>query len=343
MSKIDVSQWKEFNIGKLFDFYRGKEVAPNRVPDGAIPFISETRANNGMVKLASSEHIFSGKSITVSVNYASTVLYQEKDFCASVNIIVLHNDKLTVNAGLFLVAVISKLHQKYSYNDKVSAFKLKQENIKLPVDSLGNPDWQYMDEYIAKLATQAHTNISLLRQQQRKAPTFNIDRWKEFSLSHLFHAEFTDGDNKIKELTESSNGLNLIGPLLNNNGILGKFISKTKVFDANTITWDMFGNAYLQREKYQTVSHGHVLVLSSNQSITANAKLFICALLTKLGHQKQFGYTNMLTLNKFNHLSIKLPATATGQPDWQYMDNYISSILQAQKERVARLTSIVKK
>ena len=130
---------------------------------------------------------------------------------------------------------------------------------------------------------------------------------------------------------------------MNNNGILGKFISKTKVFDANTITWDMFGNAYLQREKYQTVSHGHVLVLSSNQSITANAKLFICALLTKLGHQKQFGYTNMLTLNKFNHLSIKLPATATGQPDWQYMDNYISSILQAQKERVARLTSIVKK
>lgn len=42
------------------------------------------------------------------------------------------------------------------------------------------------------------------------------------------------------------------------------------------------------------------------------------------------------------NVKIKLPVTESDEPDWQYMDNYISSIQQAQKERVARLTSIVK-
>lgn len=343
MSKIDVSQWKEFNIGKLFDFYRGKEVAPNRVPDGAIPFISETRANNGMVKLASSEHIFSGKSITVSVNYASTVLYQEKDFCASVNIIVLHNDKLTVNAGLFLVAVISKLHQKYSYNDKVSAFKLKQENIKLPVDSLGNPDWQYMDEYIAKLATQAHTNISLLRQQQRKAPTFNIDRWKEFSLSHLFHAEFTDGDNKPNRLLEDDDGHPLIGATSECFGCVGYYQTDTKVFPAKSLTWDRFGHCFVQPKSFQTMAHGNVMVLKPKMDHSYEALLFVASIINRISQMRDYGYGRTLTLAEFKRSTIKLPVDLFGHPDWQYMDKYISSIQQAQKERVARLTSIVKK
>ena len=42
------------------------------------------------------------------------------------------------------------------------------------------------------------------------------------------------------------------------------------------------------------------------------------------------------------NVKIKLPVTESDEPDWQYMDKYISSIQQAQKERVARLTSIIK-
>ena len=344
MSKIDVSQWKEFNIGKLFDFYRGKEVAPNRVPDGAIPFISETRANNGMVKLASSEHIFSGKSITVSVNYASTVLYQEKDFCASVNIIVLHNDKLTVNAGLFLVAVISKLHQKYSYNDKVSAFKLKQENIKLPIDSLGNPDWQYMDEYIAKLATQAHTNISLLRQQQKKAPTVNIDRWKEFKISDIYPIIQHPRTRSKKDYEQGS--MPFIASGSTNNGIDCYLEPKDKndyeKADCLTVS-PVDGSCFYQSKPFLARGGGgsSILILRSKSKLNEAVHIFLATIITRK-LKENYSFNTMGNSKSIANVKIKLPVTESDEPDWQYMDKYISSIQQVQKERVARLTSIIK-
>ena len=351
MSKIDVSQWKEFNIGKLFDFYRGKEVAPNRVPDGAIPFISETRANNGMVKLASSEHIFSGKSITVSVNYASTVLYQEKDFCASVNIIVLHNDKLTVNAGLFLVAVISKLHQKYSYNDKVSAFKLKQENIKLPIDSLGNPDWQYMDEYIAKLATQAHTNISLLRQQQKKAPTVNIDRWKEFKIDNLFEKITTKKlPYKTTQLPHHATEDNLIPLVTAGVEHQGRSVYAPKTKDitvlSNCLTISAnganSGATFYQDKPFSILQDAYAIQVKS--SINENvSKYEYCFLASVIGKRlQQNDWTNKATWNVVKAKEIRLPVTESDEPDWQYMDEYIAKLATQAHTNINLLRHIVK-
>lgn len=325
MSKIDVNQWKEFNIGKLFDFYRGKEAAPNRVPDGNIPFISETRENNGMVKFASSEHIFPGKSITVSVNYASTVLYQEKDFCASVNIIVLHNDELTVNVGLFLAAVISKLHQKYSYNDKVSAFKLKQESIKLPVDSSDNPDWQYMDSYIAKRAALAHKYVSELAKAKDKPELLNVNGWKEFKLSSMFdicYGSFVpkkDRGTKTPFITTSSE----------NNGI-SYYVDSNPMFrsDALTVASDgSVGETFYHDEPF---SAGNiVVVLEPHDDVrakwTPKSALFIATCIRKYA-QIRHSWTDKYSVNRVRNTILPLPVDSTGYPDWHYMDNYVASM-----------------
>ena len=73
----------------LFSQLRGKEAAPNRVPDGDINMINETSTNNGVAKKAASNFVFDAPAITVSVNHAQTVFLQTEDFCASVNILIL--------------------------------------------------------------------------------------------------------------------------------------------------------------------------------------------------------------------------------------------------------------
>ena len=349
MSKIDVSQWKEFNIGKLFDFYRGKEAAPNRVPDGDIPFISETRANNGMVKLASSEHIFPGKSITVSVNYASTVLYQEKDFCASVNIIVLHNDKLTVNAGLFLVAVISKLHQKYSYNDKVSAFKLKQENIKLPVTSSGEPDWQYMDSYIAKRAALAHKYVSELAKTKDKPEPLKINGWKEFKLTELFTVNSgTKFDKRRVILTPEPHNINFIGRTGSLNGINAKcgMYKNTEPFSAGLLTVALggtIGACFVQDKPFYTSQNVDVLIpLKCYVSkMTWNVKQFIASCIFYESQNNYLTFVRELNKHIKRDFVIKLPVDSTGHPDWQYMDSYISKRAALSHHQLQALKQVV--
>ena len=84
----------------------------------------------------------------------------------------------------------------------------------------------------------------------------------------------------MQELFESSNGdfdiqkthINDLGDYvitagLSNNGILGKTDIKAKIFNANTITIDMFGNAFYRQFRYKMVTHARVFSLKSILSI----------------------------------------------------------------------------
>lgn len=148
---VDTSGWKEFRVGDLFVLDRGKESAPNRVPSGNIPLVNEISTNNGIARKAFSNNIFSGNSITISVNYAQNVFYQPKPYCASVNILILKCDILPQEVCLFIATILRKKHSIYNYTNKISKEKLLNEKIKLPVSSSGEPDWEYMKKYINQI------------------------------------------------------------------------------------------------------------------------------------------------------------------------------------------------
>ena len=355
MGKIDVSQWQEYKISQLFSVRPSKyvrengKVVSNRklLDDGPNPVVVNSSVNNGIGGTTSYEPTEHGNVITYSDTVdGNTIFYQAKPFVGYSHVKVMEpKEKRNPVEMIFLTAVIGRRLSdgNYDYTNKMTTNRVLNTTIKLPALSDGSPDWQYMDEYIAKLATQAHTNISLLRQQQKKAPTVNIDRWKEFSLSHLFHAEFTDGDNKPNRLLEDDDGHPLIGATSECFGCVGYYQTDTKVFPAKSLTWDRFGHCFVQPKSFQTMAHGNVMVLKPKMDHSYEALLFVASIINRISQMRDYGYGRTLTLAEFKRSTIKLPALSDGSPDWQYMDNYISSIQQVQKKRVARLTSIVKK
>lgn len=163
-AKIDTSNWKKFKVGEVFEFERGKEVAPNKNLSGDCPLILESGENNGYSRNVIPTKIFDGNAITVSVNYAANVFYQENKFCASVNIIILRNKYLNKHSGLFIAAILSKNNSKYNYNDKISKDKLFNETIPLPVTSEGAPDFDYMKNYMKNLTEKAKKKLSNIPQ-----------------------------------------------------------------------------------------------------------------------------------------------------------------------------------
>ena len=163
-TKIDTSKWKKFKVGDLFEFERGKEAAPNRNPSGDCPLILESGENNGYSRNVIPTKIFDGNAITVSVNYAANVFYQENKFCASVNIIILRNKYLNKHSGLFIAAILSKNNSKYNYNDKISKDKLFNETIPLPVTPEGTPDFDYMENYMKEITEKAKKKLSNIPQ-----------------------------------------------------------------------------------------------------------------------------------------------------------------------------------
>ena len=154
--------WKRFRIKDIFVQERGKEKAPKQNDEGDCPLIQETNSNNGLDRYVKPTKIFKKNAITISINYAQNVFFQESDFCASVNIAIIRNSHLNQYNGLFICSILQKKHANYDYTNKISKEKINEEEIFLPVDSSGNPDWDYMENYIKELITKTQKNIDLL-------------------------------------------------------------------------------------------------------------------------------------------------------------------------------------
>ena len=157
--ELNTDTWKEFKISDIFTMERGREKAPNQNENGDTPLINEISTNNGFTRKVKPTKIFKGNALTVSINFAKNVFYQEKDFCASVNIAILRNDKLNKYNGLFIATILRHNNKKYSYGYKISKDRLNDTVIKLTTTPEGEPDYQFMENYIKTLLHSAVLNI----------------------------------------------------------------------------------------------------------------------------------------------------------------------------------------
>ncbi|HEM6502479.1 TPA: restriction endonuclease subunit S [Streptococcus suis] len=171
MNKIDISEWKEFSIVPLFRVDRPNSRSVKEYEEGDIPFVSSGNFNNGVDsyrKPLENEDLDTGNCITVSPVDGST-FYQEVDFLGrgggGSSIILLYNDNLNKMNGLFLASIIRKtLKRSYEYNDMGSSESIKKEKIKLPVTKDGNPDWEYMENFIKQLYSRERERVQVLYQ-----------------------------------------------------------------------------------------------------------------------------------------------------------------------------------
>lgn len=156
----------------------------------------------------------------------------------------------------------------------------------------------------------------------------NLDTraWSSFRIKDLFEVSLADGDIKEKEC-ELGN-IPLVSSGETNNGIVtytnGICLKPSTIIPGNKITVDMFGNAYFQPDEFYCVSHGRVNILTPRYPLTANHSLFICSLI-KL-EKYRFSYGRALYSKGIKELTIKLPTTESGSPDWEWIDSYMHSV-----------------
>lgn len=236
--ELTTKDWKEFRIGDLFNYERGEEAAPNQNQHGECPLISETQDNNGFVRFVEPTKVIDGHCLTISVNFASTVFYQEENFCASVNIIILRpKSEITKKQLLFIGSILSKKHKIYSYTDKVSKALLMKETLLLPSKN-DEPDWDFMEEFIKEIEEKYIKNVDKYNQENiDKALSITgltmvdldgdlkvepADRYEEFRVGDLFEINPTKNHGLTNVDLYQSNGINIvIANTSQNNGIAG--------------------------------------------------------------------------------------------------------------------------
>lgn len=159
---IDIKKWNRFIIcGKdgIFKLIQPKaRKLTEYLSGGEVPFVASGAFNNGIEKYVETDEILDkGNCITVSA-IGGFSFYQEKDFIgrggAGSAIKILYSDKLNEKNALFICAVLQKTLSKYDYTTMLSGDKLKKEFIYLPAKKDGQPDFEFMADYIEVLQDQ---------------------------------------------------------------------------------------------------------------------------------------------------------------------------------------------
>ena len=80
-----------------------------------------------------------------------STFYHPYTFVASDHVTHLKNENFDKYTYLFIASVIKQIAEKYNFNREISDNRLTREIIVLPIDNNGDPDYNYMKQYMINL------------------------------------------------------------------------------------------------------------------------------------------------------------------------------------------------
>lgn len=171
-SGIDISQWKRFKVAHLFDDpERPAARSKLNYEPGTVPFVASGNRHNGVecyVTPKSDADFDRGECLSISPVDGST-FYQPVDFLGrggAGSSIILIRLKAGINEqrGLFLSTLLRALFAKFKFADMANSRDLPHEELPLPVNSQGDPDWKAMEKMIKPIQKTMRQIVALYMQ-----------------------------------------------------------------------------------------------------------------------------------------------------------------------------------
>lgn len=164
--------------------------------------------------------------------------------------------------------------------------------------------------------------------------------WKEFRVVELFeHIERGKGRN----LTSLIDGdIPYIGASCINNGLV-RFVENpdgTMISKGNCIV--LIANGYAGRNTYQAndfIGTSDVQ-LAYHSRLNQYNGLFLVACLDKSVERYNYSYTWKRTSKALQEETVFLPATSTGEPDWEYMESVMREYTEQRNHALDTLITL---
>lgn len=341
--------WKEFNFIDIFNikcgFYNKK---PQSESKGKIPFIGATEYNNGITEFYSysnilcssktgkepnesiDKKIFKGNCICVTNNGSvGFAYYQKTRFTCThdVNPLYLKNHLLNKYIAMFIIAAIEKQRVCFMYARKWRPCRMIKSKIMLPVNSKGEPDYKFMEEYIKEREEKLKEKYKIYTKNRIKTLTKNIEtkkEWKEFFISDIFK-EIKRGKRLVKE-KQKQGKVPYISSTSLNNGV-DNFISNSENvrFYENCLSLANSGSVgSCFYEPYKFVASDHVTHLKNDFS--KYTYLFLACMLNRLS--EKYNFNREINDTRIQREKIFLPVLSSSEPDYKYMENYMKYLEQ---------------
>lgn len=335
---IDTSAWKEFRVGDLFDMSLSKDdIQPKSTVEGDIPLISSGKTNNGIVAYIQDDKATIQKADTITVDMFGKAFYQANSYyCVSHGRVNILTPKFDINEyiGLFVASVIEKVsNEKYEFNSMCTGKKLAEDIVSLPATSDGQPDWDYMESYMKAVMEESEKSLENLRKVDDTKHLIDASGWGEFRIEDIF--DVIKG-TRLTKADMKDGTIKFVGSSAMNNGETHRIENNEKLHPANTITVcynGSVGETFYQDEIFWASDDVNVLYPKFN--MTKLMAMFICPIIKSVG--QKYAFIDKWKQEDMKNETIRLPITSTGEPDWQYMEDYMRRIMDKSEQIISDL------
>lgn len=342
---LNISEWKEYRLGDLFEIKKGKRLTSEDQTEGTTPYIGAIDSNNGVSNYIGQAPIHEGNTISLSYNGSvGQAFYQPIPFWATDDVNVLYFRDKTIsfnrNMALFICTILKQEQYRYCYGRKWVLDSMNETMVKLPTKG-DKPDWSYMEKYISSLKSQAVTSTKKVGDI-----SFDYKKWESFSFGRLITEEniYKAKAYSKTELVTSDvwkeGFIHFVSRTEENNSI-DCYAMKSDFSDieeGNAITvGDTTSTIAYQSEPF--VNGDHIIVIRADW-LNKYTGMFIVSLLRK--ERYRYSYGRAYLMDSIKNTKLPLPVkkrdgkpiiddshTFSDEgylPDWEWMETYIKSL-----------------
>ena len=335
--KLTDREWKEFFIGGkqgIFDLrasYSG--IDKNKLlieQEDIVPYITRTDINNGISGFVGKKQqtkycIDKPNVITIGLD-TQTVFYQPYKFYTGQNIQVLSNAFLNGKNALFIIQLLKIQLKKFNWGGNGATLgRLKKTKILLPSNSKGEPDYQFMEDYVKEIMHRKRQEYIDYAQKilagggkTKVIQSLMNKKWKAFKISDIcsvssgcdiYDAERIIGNNPYITSSAQNNGIKYFVSNINGS------------YDAGAISVNRNGSVgYAFYHKYYALYSNDCRKIKLKCGNSDATSLFLTNQIMLQKNKYNYGYK--MGTSRLKKQYIMLPVDDRGNPDYEYMEYY---------------------
>lgn len=177
---------------------------------------------------------------------------------------------------------------------------------------------------------ESEKSLENLRKADDTKHLINVSEWSKFNMSDIGFKNF-HGIRQTKADRKEGN-IPLLTAGKENQGV-ASYISNASSVYTDAITVDMFGNSFFHKGTYAGDDNIYFFV---NDDISDEAKLFIATIINT-DNTPKYAFKDQFRQPQADALSVYLPITSTGEPDWEYMEDYMRRIMDKSEQVISDL------
>jgi len=337
MISLKNKEWKAFRVKDIFETVsRGKRLKTADHVQGNIPYVSSTAMNNGVDRFignVTGVRMYSDCLSLANSGSVGSCFYEPFPFIASDHITHLKNDNLTKYQYLFIAAVLNRLSEKYNFNREINDTRISREVVLLPVNESGQPDYEFMELYMRdKERTRIQEQIIQIKKRLKELGTSkeiespSAKKQRPISIGTLF----TISRPKARNKDDYQDGnIPFVASGAENNGVM-KLVQKmgNESYDErNVITVSpVDGSAFYQPIHFLgRGGAGSSILILKNEHLNQYRGQYIAKMISVAC--SSFSYGRMGNSQIIKKKRIMLPVNDRGDPDYEYMEQYVKNLL----------------